>query len=301
MTLPNFLIIGAHKAGTTSLYRYLQQHPDVFLPAIKEARYFSYNPDEPAVSNSPYGYGASRHPVKSREQYEDLFSGVTAERAIGEASPCYLNNPYAPARVKQLLSGPRLIVSLRDPVDRAYSGYQMAVRDGAETRPFMEILRESPDWHPVLTYLEPCRRWLECFPRQSFRFIRAESLRTESTATMSSLFSFLEVDPAFAVDTSRQFNSGGMPRSARLHRVLGSRHIQTLRPHVPAALRSVLRPLKRANLKPATALSTAERAELIDLFREPVLRLQELLDMTFPTWLEPDRTSSDTVSAQALQ
>lgn len=289
MTLPNFLIIGAHKAGTTSLHRYLQQHPQVFLPALKEARFFSYNPDQPPAPSSPYAWAETWHPIKTWEEYRALFDPVTTQTAVGEASPCYLNNPYAPGRIRQALPGVRLIASLRDPVERAYSGYLMSVRNGQETRPFMDIMRERPDWHGVLTYYEPCRRWLDLFPRQSLLFIRAETLQDQPAAVLEGIFSHLDVDARFEVDTATQFNTGGLPRSKRLHRLLSGRYVQLLRPYVPDALRGVLRPLKNANLRRAPGLSADERACLIELFRDHVLRLQDLLDMDLSDWLEVER------------
>lgn len=289
MTLPNFLIIGAHKAGTTSLHRYLQQHPEVFLPVLKEARYFSYNPGEPPAPTSPFAWGERIHPVKTWEQYQRLFAAVATETAVGEASPCYLNNPHAPLRISETLPGVRLIASLRDPVDRAYSGYLMAVRNGQETRPFVDILRERTDWHATLAYYEPCRRWLGCFPRNRLMFIRAETLQAQPAAVLEDIFSYLGVDPGFAVDTSVQFNAGGMPRSNRLHRILTGRYVKVLRPFVPDTLRGMLRPLKRANLRRAPRLSAEQRADLIDLLRDHILRLQDLLQIDVSDWLEVER------------
>lgn len=292
MTLPNFLIIGAHKAGTTSLHHYLQQHPQVFLPVLKEARFFSYNPGKPPAPSSPFAFDETVHPIKTWEQYRELFAPVTTEKAIGEASPCYLNNPYAPFRIREALPGIRLIASLRDPVERAYSGYLMAVRNGNETRPFMDILREQGGSHGFLSYYHACRRWLDCFPRERLKFIRAETLQARPAAVLEEIFTFLGVDAGFEVDTSRQLNTGGTPRSKRLHRMLSGRHIQVLRPCVPASLRSVLRPLKNVNLRSPPRLGAEDRASLIALFRDDVLRLQDLLDMDLSDWLQVERRQS---------
>lgn len=286
MTLPNFLIIGPHKAGTTSLHHYLRQHPQIFLPALKEPRFFSHNPGKPAAPSSPFSFGETRHPIRTWEQYRALFAPVTTEKAIGEASPCYLNNPYAPIRIRESLPGVRLVASLRDPVDRAYSGYLMAVRSGNETRPFMEIIQEQTAWHSILSYYQPCRRWLECFGRERMKFIRAETLRAEPASVVADISAFLDVDTAFEPDTSRRYNTGGLPRSRRLHRMLSGRHIQVLRPCVPVSLRSMLRPLKNANLRSPPRLGAEDRASIIALIRDDILRLQDLLDMDLSEWME---------------
>ncbi len=301
MTVPNFLIIGAHKAGTSSLHRYLQQHPEVFMPTLKEPRFFSFDPDESDVEPSPYAWGPRVHPIKTWNEYLDLFTPVTTEKAIGEASPCYLNHPRCPTRIKQALPDVRLIVSLRDPVDRAYSGYLMAVRDAGETRPFADIIGEQRTaWHDNLVYYKPCQRYLECFPRGRLKFVRAESLNAQPAKVLKDIFSFLEVDPAFEADTSTQFNKAGLPRSRGLHRVLNNRHVSRLRPYIPVSFRSGLNTLRRANLREPPGLDGAVRARFIELLREDILRLQDLLDMDLSDWLQP-QPKADVAETTSLQ
>src|SRR5512142_2021892 len=102
MTLPNFLIIGASRSGTTSLFEYLRQHPEIYMSPVKEPMYYWEE------GRGQYDYG-----VSTREAYERLFDGVTNERAIGEASPQYLRSPTAPARIAADLPDVRLIATLR--------------------------------------------------------------------------------------------------------------------------------------------------------------------------------------------
>lgn len=291
MKIPNFLIIGAHKAGTSSLHKYLQQHPQVFLPSLKEPRFFSYDPDVPDGEPTPYPWGPRVHPVKTWDQYLALFTEVTTETAIGEASPCYLNHPRGPVRIRQALPGVRLIVSLRDPLDRAYSGYLMAVRDAGETRPFAELIGGEPraPWHDNLVYYQSCLRYLECFPRERLKFVRAEDLNAQPFKVLTDLFSFLEVDPAFQPDTTTQFNKGGVPRSQLLHRVLDNRGVRGLGAYIPAPLRSTLKRLRSANLRKPPELDGAVRARFIERFREDILRLQDLLDMDLSDWLQVEQ------------
>ncbi len=293
MPRPNFLVIGPHKSGTTSLHRYLQQHPQVFLPDLKEPRFFSYNPGEPPAPSSPYAWGETRHPITSWAQYLELFERATEQRAVGEVSPCYLNNPYAPVRVREALPDVRLIASLRDPADRAWSDYLMAVRNGRETRPFMDIMDARSDWHATLAYVEPCRRWLAHFPRQRLAFIRAEQLQSEPAAELKRLFAFLEVDAGFTVDASVRLHQSGTPRSRPLHRILSGRHVQALRPYVPGSVRGLLRPLKNANLQSAPRLDSGTRARLVELLSDHIRRLEDLLDMEFPEWLQIERAPAD--------
>ena len=114
MTLPNFIIIGAAKAGTTALYEYLGEHPDVFVSPVKETNFFS-----------------SGHPIGTQDEYEAQFAGVRGERAIGEASVQYIASKNAAAQMRDQLPDVKLIAMLRNPADRAFSHYLMQSRGDA--------------------------------------------------------------------------------------------------------------------------------------------------------------------------
>src|ERR1043166_4962032 len=152
MTLPNFLVIGAAKCGTTSLYEYFRQHPEVYLPDVKEPMYYWQE------GRAKYEYG-----VTTRAAYERLFDGVTTERAIGEASPQYIRSATAPARIAADLPGVRLIASLRNPADRAYSSYLGQLRHGTETRNIAEALRPDSFYCETSLYYPQLARYFERF------------------------------------------------------------------------------------------------------------------------------------------
>ena len=127
VTLPNFVVIGAAKAGTTALYWYLAEHPGVFMSPVKETNYFAYGLD--AGGQLVYGDpDVHRFPVKSLGAYEQLFENVGSAAVVGEASPIYLECPQAAARIRELLPAARIICSLRQPMERAYSDYLMHLR-----------------------------------------------------------------------------------------------------------------------------------------------------------------------------
>src|ERR687896_1743852 len=118
MALPNFIVIGAAKAGTTALYWYLAEHPAVFMSRVKETNYFAFGLD--GEGRPLYGDPeVHRFPVKSLSEYEQLFADVGGATAVGAASPIYLECPQAAGRIPELLPGSRIICSLRHPVDRA--------------------------------------------------------------------------------------------------------------------------------------------------------------------------------------
>jgi hypothetical protein len=127
MTLPNFIIAGALKAGTTSLHEYLGQHPQIYKSPIKETRYFTYDPENPDHVSKGYRV----FPVQTMGEYLAQFAGVKDEVAIGEATPNYLISPHAPVRIKEIIPNVRLIFSLRNPVQRLYSLYVMGITSGS--------------------------------------------------------------------------------------------------------------------------------------------------------------------------
>jgi len=128
--LPNFLVIGTAKAGTTSLNQYLRQHPQIYMSPHKAPRFFALE-GQPLAFDGP-GDRTRFTFVTERAQYEALFDGVSTERAVGEASPWYLYVEQAPERIKHHVAHARLIGVLRDPVQRAYSNFLHARSEGLE-------------------------------------------------------------------------------------------------------------------------------------------------------------------------
>jgi hypothetical protein len=164
------------------------------------------------------------------------------------------------------------------------------VRDAGETRPFADILfGQRTAWHDNLVYYDACQRYLECFPKAHLKFVRAETLNAQPANLLKDIFAFLEVDPAFEPDVSTRFNQGGVPRSRRLYRILNDRAVRRLGLYIPAPFRSALKRVKQASLREPPALDRTIRARFIELFREDILRLQDLLAMDLSDWLKRER------------
>ena len=195
--LPDFLILGAQKAGTTALYAYLRWHPGLTGPAWKEVSYFD------------------RHYRRGARWYRGHFPLRPGDRVVGEASPGYLFHPLAPSRVKATVPEARLIVLLRDPVDRALSHYYHEVALGREpltfeqaieaeperTRGEEERLSREPDYFSHTwwdyTYLargryaEQLERWLAVFPREQLLVLASDELAAEPGQTFARVLEFL--------------------------------------------------------------------------------------------------------------
>jgi hypothetical protein len=275
MTLPNFLVIGAAKSGTTSLYEYLRQHPDVFMSAVKETNWFAYE-----------GQREMSYSVRTAGEYERLFDGVTAERAIGEASPQYMKSAVAAERIAATLSGVRLVAILRDPIDRAYSGYLHSLREAMERRSVDEAMQPGSRFVDQGLYHPQLSRYFERFDRGWIKVILYEDLQEDPSAVMRSLYSFLGVDEAFAVDVSTRHNAGAVPRLTTLNWIF-SRGVTGFRRVFPSLLTGsgIARRIKGRLLRPPEPLPPHIRRRLAFYFRDDVARTGELIGRDLSHWL----------------
>ena len=304
MTLPNFLVIGAGKAGTTSLYHYLDQHPDIFMSPIKEPKFFALEggvPDYRGPGDREVWSSGTSRAIPDPKEYEALFDGVSGEKAIGEASPVYLCNAGAPGRIKRHVPEARLVAVLRDPAERAYSAYLHMLRDGRERLGFAEALAEeerrtragwAPGWQYTREgfYHRNLQRYFELFNRGQIRTYLYEELRADPLGLMRDAFRFLGVDEAFAPDISTRHNVSGIPKSTLLISLIKRRNpLKTvLKPLLPKGLRTRLSVgIQNRNLNPAPPLPPEVREGLIELYREDVSKLQDLIGRDLSKWLEP--------------
>lgn len=300
MTLPNFLVIGAGKAGTTSLHDYLGQHPQVFLSAIKETNYLDFEDAAQAYTQPGSRDRRNFFPVRSLAQYESLFASHGGRRAIGEVSPRYLQSPRAAARIKALMPHARLIAILRDPSERAYSSYLMYARDGYEFRSFEQALADeaagvnhhlpSGQWRYVESgfYFRHLCRYLQLFDRDQVAVYLFDDLQNDAPALLRRIFRFLEVDEDFLCDVSIQRNPSGVPRSRLVNWMTRKRSwTPALKRHMPASWRRAVdrrvAAIQRSNLV-RTPLPDALRERLIGLYREDILQLERFLQTDLSHW-----------------
>lgn len=298
MKIPNFLIIGAAKAGTTSLYDYLNQHPQIYMSSIKEPRFFALEGDK--LDFRGPAQGINRTSVTKWEQYCQLFQEVTTEKAIGEASTIYLSNPKAPDRIKHYLPEVKLIAILRDPAERAFSSYVHLVRDGYENLSFTEGLeaeatRIKENWQPLWYYkergfyYEQLQRYFTIFKPEQIKICLYEELAADSTAVIQQLTRFLGVDDTFTPDLTRK-NVSGIPKNKFLQNLFTKDNPikSVVKPLLPKSLRqSVLENVTKSNLGAKPTLSPQMRQKLISIYREDILKLQELIQKDLSRWLTP--------------
>lgn len=298
MIMPNFLIIGAAKAGTTSLYGYLEQHPQVYMSSIKEPRFFALEGEKldfrgPAQS-------INHTSVTTLAEYFQLFEEATAQTAIGEASTVYLSHPLAAERIKHYIPDVKLIAVLRDPAERAFSSYLHLVRDGYETLSFAEALEAEPvrikeNWQPLWYYKErgfyyrQLQKYFEIFKSEQIKIYLYEDLAKNGTEITQDISRFLEIDNNFTPDLTRK-NVSGIPKNRLVQNLLTKKNPlkSVLKPLLPESLRqSVIENLSKRNLGAKPTLSPQMRQNLIAIYREDILKLQDLIQRDLSSWLAP--------------
>ena len=299
--LPNFLVLGTAKAGTSSLYAYLKQHPDVYLSPTTELNFFAHEGSDlnfRGPGDLEYMWEDSL--VATYDDYCKQFAGVKSETAVGEVSTHNLYCSQAPALIKSYVPNVRMIAILRNPVDRAFSAFSHMVRDGREeTSDFRAALSREParirdNWEPLWHYKSmslygaQLRRYFQIFDREQLRVYLYDDFVARPLEVMQDIFTFVRVDPKFTPDMSEKINVSIMPRSRRLQdMMMGDNAIRsTVRSFVPAKMRASLRSfvvernLKRMHLAPKM------RAELTNAFRDDIELLQQLLDRDLSHWLK---------------
>jgi hypothetical protein len=297
MCKPNFFVIGAGRSGTTSLYNYLKQHPDVFMSPIKETNFFAYEGENMEFRS------VMRFPVVTTEAYLALYHGVSKEKAVGEASPLYLHSRYAAERIREFCPEAKLIAILRHPVDRAHSSFHLHLRDGDEKRTFAEAVRREREGIEDASLTFGQRNYLrfgrysrylsiyfELFEREQIEVYLFDDLAANPLTLMRNVFGFLEVDATFAPDVSLRHNAAGVPES-RFWQLLVTKNSFTrmLRKLLPvrahnSALEIQAAARSRHFAKPK--LSEELRHELNKFYRDDILKLQDLIQRDLSPWLK---------------
>jgi hypothetical protein len=221
--LPTFLVIGAARSGTTALYLYLRQHPNVFMARGKETNYFAFEGE--ALDFRGPGAEFVNNSVVTLNAYRRLFAEAPEGAAIGEASPLYLYCPPAAERIRARLPDVRIVAILRNPIEQAYSHYLYARKEAIEPLDdFMAALDAQADrrkarWQPLFQYSDfarygvQLRRYFDRFPRDRIRIFLYEEFASDPVRVVQEIFRFVGVDSSFVPDVSARANAGGIPKS----------------------------------------------------------------------------------------
>lgn len=292
MAKPNFLILGAMKAGTTSLYHYLGQHPQVYMSPKKEPHYFAYGDMPLPTETARY----MSHIVQTRDAYDRLFAGASGRAAVGEASTSYLSSERAVGRIAEALPGVRLIAVLRQPAERAHSHFVFNHKRFFEIEPdFQKALdaedaRDAAGWGPRFHYrrkgyyAEQLSRYFAVFPRERVLVLLYDDLQRDAVGVVRRIYRFLEIDEGFEPDVSVRYNISGVSRNRAIDVALRTLHPvrRSLERALPAKFVSAVGRVLIQKPPPPSAI----HARLTKHYRPDILKLQDLINRDLSHWLK---------------
>ena len=279
--LPTFLVIGAMKAGTTSLYHYQRNHDEIYMSRIKELDFFV------ETHNWPRGL----------DWYRRQFSEAGSAVARGEASTLYTKYPEhrgVPERIATVLPEVRLIYVVRDPLERLRSHYQHRVMTGAETDPPDVALLKNPVYLDCSRYAMQLEQYLGHFPREQILVVTSESLRSDRTATVKEVYGFLGVDTGSIPDVLgtefyRTEERRSYPPLVWWARRMAKRHLPQAKRAKEVvdsmlARRSAARSASAGEVAPEEVFTPEFRQRLADLLAEDTARLCRYMPVGFDGW-----------------
>lgn len=295
--LPNFLIVGAAKSGTTYLHHALKEHPEIYLSDSKKESFFLTGMDFKDTNEAGGWYGQGV--VCDFLEYQSLFAAARDESAVGEACVGYLYyyKNTIPNIKKYLGNDVKILIVLRDPVERAYSNYMHHVRDGFEKLSFRDALnnqeeRMSQDywWGYDLVgaslYYDSVRAYMENF--ENVRVFTHDDILLDARGFYSSVCDYLSVDDSFIPgNIEKKYNVSGSQKIPAIGRLLRGRSIikSALKPLIPREVRRVLSDWAfDKNLK-KSPLSAEDRACVLRYFEDDIVFLSDLLGRDFSSWM----------------
>ncbi|NEP42904.1 MAG: sulfotransferase [Okeania sp. SIO2H7] len=304
MPMPNFLLIGAAKAGTSSLFYYLKQHPQIYMPISgyqKEPDFFALE-GEKLEYPGPNGIFKMKNRITDIDRYRALFDGVTTEKAIGEASTVYIYSEKAPQRIKHYIPDAKIIAILRDPVERAFSHYLFWASQGFEPDTDYDFAKAiaaenrrikagwSHNWHYVQRsfYYRQLQRYYDCFEPEKIKVYLYEDFLVDKTALTQDIFRFLEVEESFVPEANKIHNKTEVPKNKTVNTLLNRPNPfkAIAKQLMPVGIRQKIADILKKKNQGKPKLSPKIRQQLIAVYREDILLLQDLIGKDLSSWLK---------------
>lgn len=296
MPMPDFIMIGAPKAGTSSIFNYLGQHPNIYTPALKEPGFFLFDGEVPDYRGPGDGNFYSRA-VPDEQNYASMFEDARG-RIAGEATTLYLEDEAAARRIAEKLPHAKLIAVLRNPIDRAFSHYWMLRYQNRETESFARALdlaetrlraNWASQWHYVRYgfYAAQLERYFAHFPREQIHVTLYDDFERAPEDFMRAMFDFLGVDATFKPRMRQRYNVSGEPKSTAVSFLLTSRHPvrQGIKLLMPRRIRISLREWLRVNFLQKPEMSAGCRDQLRNTYAADIARLEDMLERDLSHWL----------------
>jgi len=278
-----FFIVGAPKAGTTSLFHYLNTHPEIKMSSAKEPNYFS---DKELFDQGLY-YGTSR--IDTLQKYNSLFSGRKKEKLMGESSVSYLYYSEVPKRIKVYNTDSKIIVMLRNPVDRAFSHYLMDYRLGLTSESFesefnIKIGLKFQQYFLLGNYSSQVKRYIDVFGRENIHFIWYSDFKKNTSLELEKVFDFLSLNTNYCLDFNKVHNSFFMPKNnivRKIYSIIWLRKV--LVSLIPSTFISLIKSIlfNKGN-KPKISVEVRNSVSLY--FEKDIEILEKLLSINLEKW-----------------
>jgi hypothetical protein len=312
---PNFFVIGAAKCGTTTLYDFLEQHPDVYMSPIKEPHHFSKDIVMENFSTEYKHYLKTRNVnlneylqsdlsrkiwewyISDYNQYLQLFKNVNSEKAIGEISNGYLFSEVAAKEIYATYPNAKIIMILRNPVERAYSHYLANVRDGRTTLGFRDEIiddekKTRKGWCISHCYVEmgmyhdQIKRFIDVFPSSQIKIYLNDDLKKSASVVGKDLLSFLQVNLNATIDYSKKQNEARLPKSAGIIKLITQTGLKRkIFRALPKKMQEKVKPLffKEGNIP---KISKEDHQWLLEKYKSDIEKTQNLIGRDLSDWLK---------------
>jgi len=298
MALPHFIIAGAPKCGTTALWAFLSQHPDICMTSNKEPSFFSDDPGELEKPMSMMGSG-DLHPgnyYRGLSWYESLFKHCQKTQVRGEATPRYFMGQNSASLIKSIVPQVKLIFLLRHPLEVMFSAYWQEHKPGLKLPDFVKMVTTN---HPrfqfycrIISYQSNLEKYYKHFSDKQILVLLHADLKQKPLETLQQIFEFIGVDKTFVPNNlEAQFNQRAIPRFRTLQRMLYSPMVVKLSKRMPVSLLPYLRPIRNAirqlNLKErknSSSIPSSIRQQLIQSFEKDIVYVEKLLGRDLNAW-----------------
>jgi len=301
--LPNFLIIGAGKSGTTSLDNYLKQHPDIFMSPVKEPNFFAYQ----NIDISKLGKDTQAHyesSVTNIGDYYDLFKKAGSNQTIGETSNTYLSVNGTAKIIREYIPDVKLIAILRQPTKRLYSRYLHLARENKlPTTSFEDVLNKNTIWwsrNDLVNegfYWRNLKPFYDEFPHGNIKIILYEDLKNNLQDTLNEIFEFLNLTRSVTIDISIEFNKSGFIKNKFFDKTLGHNSIfkSVVKKALPYKsydkiknnrwLQKKVNYLRNQNLQRPELDPLLYQTITDSVYKNDIKQLQDLIKKDLSTWL----------------
>lgn len=297
--LPNLLIIGAAKAGTTTIYEQLKHHPEIFMSPVKEPNYFVIKRKGFSFKANTVARSYQNSFTYNLNDYTKLFKNSREKKIIGEASPIYLYDKEAPSEIKEVIPSVKLIVILRNPVERAFSNFAMHhVGGGLETtQNFIEALaleeeRKKENWwwgfyyKEAGLYAQQLKRYFSTFDKHQILVLFFEDLKNNPEIFFENIYKFLGINKYSFENIYKKYKVTRIPRFKFLENLLNNSRINSfveiiINKKYKQNLGNIIRKFNNYNPK----INKQEYNYLVNYYIKDIKELEKILDVDLSHWL----------------